>query len=55
MASHHLLTGGHAAQGHTFARQVEAIGETLGDVPFQVAAQYYPYRSLLHLGRLSRH
>jgi class 3 adenylate cyclase/tetratricopeptide (TPR) repeat protein len=40
-ASHHGLTGGHAAQMHTIAQQVEAIGETLGDVPLQVVAQYY--------------
>jgi tetratricopeptide (TPR) repeat protein len=39
--SHHLLTGGHATEGCTFAQRVEAIGETLGDVPLQVAAQYY--------------
>jgi class 3 adenylate cyclase/tetratricopeptide (TPR) repeat protein len=41
MASHHLLTGGHAAQVHTFARRIEAIGETLSDVPLQVIAQYF--------------
>jgi class 3 adenylate cyclase len=41
MASHHGLTGGDTAQLHTFAQRVEAIGETLGDVPLQVVAQYY--------------
>jgi hypothetical protein len=41
MASHQLLTGGHAAQLHTFAQRVKAIGERLGDVPLQVVAQYY--------------
>jgi class 3 adenylate cyclase/tetratricopeptide (TPR) repeat protein len=41
MASHHALTGGDAAQVHTFAQRVEAIAETLGDVPLQVVAQYF--------------
>ena len=41
MCSHHLATGGHATDVRTFAQRVEAIGETLGDVPLQVAAQYY--------------
>jgi len=41
MSGHHLLTGGHATDVRTFAQRVEAIGETLGDVPLQVAAQYY--------------
>jgi class 3 adenylate cyclase/tetratricopeptide (TPR) repeat protein len=36
-----LATGGHAADGRAFAQRVEAIGETLRDVPLQVAAQYY--------------
>ena len=36
-----LATGGHAADVRAFARRAEAIGETLGDVPLQVAAQYY--------------
>jgi hypothetical protein len=38
MASEHGLTGGDAAQMHTFVQRVGAIGETLGDVPLQVAA-----------------
>jgi DNA-binding NtrC family response regulator/tetratricopeptide (TPR) repeat protein len=41
MSGHHLGTGGHAAEVRRFARRVEAIGETLGDVPLQVVAQYY--------------
>src|SRR5262249_32619981 len=41
MSSHHWLTGGHAAEVQTYARKVEAIGETLGDAPLQVAAHYY--------------
>jgi tetratricopeptide (TPR) repeat protein len=41
MASHHVVTGGDAVQLHTIAQRVEAIGETLGDVPLQVVAQYY--------------
>jgi class 3 adenylate cyclase/tetratricopeptide (TPR) repeat protein len=41
MCSHYLQTGGHATQVRMLAQRVEAIGETLGDVPQQVAAQYY--------------
>jgi class 3 adenylate cyclase/tetratricopeptide (TPR) repeat protein len=41
MCSYHLTTGGHATDVRTFAQRVEAIGERLGDVPLQVAAQYY--------------
>jgi class 3 adenylate cyclase/tetratricopeptide (TPR) repeat protein len=41
MCTHNLYTGGHATDVRTFAQRVEAIGETLGDVPLQVAAQYY--------------
>ena len=41
MASHHVITGGDAAQLRTIAQRVEAVGETLGDVPLQVVAQYY--------------
>ena len=41
MCSHHIQTGGHATDVRTFAQRVEASGETLGDVPLQVAAQYY--------------
>jgi len=40
MSSHYLVTGGYTTQVHTFAQRVEAIGETLSDVPLQVAAQY---------------
>ncbi|MGH2609184.1 MAG: ATP-binding protein, partial [Tepidiformaceae bacterium] len=41
MSGHHSSTGGHAADVRTFAERVEAIGETLGDVPLQVVAQYH--------------
>lgn len=41
MCSHHVVTSGHAADVRTFAERVEAIGETLGDLPLQVAAHYY--------------
>jgi class 3 adenylate cyclase/tetratricopeptide (TPR) repeat protein len=60
MASHHLQSGGHATDVRTFAQRVEAIGETLGDVPLQVVAQYYlvlacyvsgDYRGTEHLCR----
>ena len=54
MSSHHLTTGGHATDVRTFAQRVEAIGETLGDVPLQVVAQYYLAHGVPHLGRLSR-
>jgi class 3 adenylate cyclase/tetratricopeptide (TPR) repeat protein len=49
MSGHHLATGGHATDVRTFAQRVQAVGETLGDVPLQVAAQYY----LVHSGHLS--
>ena len=41
MSGHYVHTGGHATDVRTFAERVEAIGETLSDVPLQVAAQYY--------------
>jgi tetratricopeptide (TPR) repeat protein len=41
MSSHTLWTGGHATDVRGFAQRAEAIGETLGDVPLQVTAQYY--------------
>ena len=41
MCSHHLVTVGQATEVRTFAQRVEAIGETLSNVPLQVAAQYY--------------
>ena len=41
MSGHYVLTGGHATEARTFAERVEAIGETLGDGPLQVAAQFY--------------
>jgi len=41
MSSHYQNTGGHATDVRTFAQRVEAIAETLADVPLQVVAQYY--------------
>jgi class 3 adenylate cyclase/tetratricopeptide (TPR) repeat protein len=41
MSGSHVGTGGHATDVRTFAQRVEVIGETLSDVPLQVAAQYY--------------
>ena len=41
MCRHHSISGGHVTEVRTFAQRVEAIAETLGDVPLQVAAQYY--------------
>jgi len=41
MCGHHLHTGGHVTEVRTFAQRVEAIAERLGDVPLQIAAQYY--------------
>jgi predicted ATPase len=41
LSGHHLVTGTHATEAHTFAQRVEAIGEMLGDVPLQVAAQHH--------------
>jgi tetratricopeptide (TPR) repeat protein len=41
MSSYQLVTGGHPSEACTFAQRVERIGDTLGDVPLQVAAQYY--------------
>jgi tetratricopeptide (TPR) repeat protein len=41
MCTHQMWTGAHTTDVRTFAQRVEAIGDTLGDVPLQVAAQYY--------------
>jgi class 3 adenylate cyclase len=41
MSGHHLHTGGHVTEVHTCAHTVETIAETLGDVPLQIAAQFY--------------
>jgi len=41
MSGHHVHTGGHVTEARTFAQTVEAIAERLGDVPLQIAAQYY--------------
>jgi tetratricopeptide (TPR) repeat protein len=49
MSGHHVHTGGHVTEVRTLAQRVEAIAERLGDVPLQIAAQYYltaaPYLS----------
>ncbi len=41
MSGLHLNTGGRASDVRAFAQQVEAIGASLGDVPLQIAGQYY--------------
>jgi class 3 adenylate cyclase/tetratricopeptide (TPR) repeat protein len=41
MSGHHVHTGGHVTEVRTFAQTVEAIAERLGDVPLQIAGQYY--------------
>jgi class 3 adenylate cyclase/tetratricopeptide (TPR) repeat protein len=41
MCGHHLHTGGDVTEVRTLAQRVEAIAERLGDVPLQIAAQYY--------------
>ncbi len=41
MSIQHLHTGGHATEVRMFAKRGAAIGETLGDVPLQVVAQFY--------------
>jgi hypothetical protein len=60
LSGHHLVTGAHATDVHTFAQRVQAIADTLGDVPLQVVAQYYllmacyisgDYRETEHLCR----
>jgi tetratricopeptide (TPR) repeat protein len=49
MCGHHVHTGGHVTEVRRLAQRVEAIAERLGDVPLQIAAQYYltaaPYLS----------
>jgi class 3 adenylate cyclase len=49
MTSYHMVTGAPAAEARTSAQRVQAIGETLADVPLQVAAQYYQ----VHIGYMS--
>jgi len=60
MCGHHVHTGGHATEVRTLAQRVEAIAERLGDVPLQIAAQYYlaagsrlsgDYRGIEHVCR----
>jgi predicted ATPase/class 3 adenylate cyclase len=41
MSGTSLATDGHVTDIRAAAQQVEAIGETLGDIPLRVAAQYY--------------
>jgi class 3 adenylate cyclase/tetratricopeptide (TPR) repeat protein len=41
MSGLHLNTGGRASDVRAFAEEVEAIGESLRDVPLQVAGRYY--------------
>jgi tetratricopeptide (TPR) repeat protein len=41
MSGHHVHTGGHVTDVRTLAQRVAAIAERLGDVPLQIAAQYY--------------
>jgi class 3 adenylate cyclase/tetratricopeptide (TPR) repeat protein len=49
MSGHHVHTGGHVTEVRTLAQTVEAIAERLGDIPLQIAAQFYltaaPYLS----------
>jgi class 3 adenylate cyclase/tetratricopeptide (TPR) repeat protein len=60
ICGHHVHTGGHATEVRTLAQRVEAIAERLGDVPLQIAAQYYlatgsrlsgDYRGIEHVCR----
>jgi tetratricopeptide (TPR) repeat protein len=41
MSGLHLNIGGRASEVRAFADEVEAIGASLGDVPLQVAGEYY--------------
>jgi tetratricopeptide (TPR) repeat protein len=41
MSGHQVHTGGQVTEVRTLAQTVEAIAERLGDVPLQIAAQYY--------------
>jgi class 3 adenylate cyclase/tetratricopeptide (TPR) repeat protein len=45
LSGYHLVTGGHASEALTFAQRVEAIADTLSDVPLQVAAQFFLVRA----------
>ena len=49
MTAYHMVTGAPAAEARTSAQRIQAIGETLADVPLQVAAQYYQ----VHIGYMS--
>jgi class 3 adenylate cyclase/tetratricopeptide (TPR) repeat protein len=50
MSGLHLNTGGRASDIRAFAEEVEAIGASLGDVPLQVAGQYYHFCLSTFLG-----
>jgi class 3 adenylate cyclase/tetratricopeptide (TPR) repeat protein len=41
MSGHHVHTGGQVTEVRTLAQRVETIAERLGDVPLQIAAQFY--------------
>src|SRR5207237_177860 len=41
ISGYHVHIGGHVAEVRRLAQGVEAIAERLGDVPLQIAAQYY--------------
>jgi tetratricopeptide (TPR) repeat protein len=41
ICGHHVHTGGPVREVRTFAQTVAAVAERLGDVPLQIAAQYY--------------
>jgi class 3 adenylate cyclase/tetratricopeptide (TPR) repeat protein len=41
MCGHHVHTGGHVTEIRTLAQSVDAIAERFGDLPLQIAAQYY--------------
>jgi hypothetical protein len=54
MSSYQPVTGGHISEAHAFAQRVERIGDTLGDVPLQVAVQYYLVLACYLLGDYRR-
>jgi tetratricopeptide (TPR) repeat protein len=60
LSGHHIHAGGHVPIVRTLAQRVEAIAESLGDAPLQIAAHYYlaaaahlsgDYRGTEHLCR----
>ena len=50
MTSQHLVTRASITEARACAEQIHAIGETLADVPLQVAAQVLPCPHRLHVG-----